>query len=117
MSSNGTVFFSIFDDTATQQAAYSPVLELNVIHYVVATYNNKVMSLYVDGKLVGTNNFFSANPTVKFRVNNSTFTLGATSDALNHQFRGIIDDVRIYSRALSADEIKYNYDVLKYKTK
>jgi hypothetical protein len=114
---DGKVYFGIFDENNSNKNVTSPVLDLNVAHYVVGTYTNKIMYLYVDGKLVGTNNFFNANPTVKFRVNTSTFTSGAASDGNSHQFRGIIDDIRIYNRALNATEIKYNYDILKYKIK
>lgn len=117
MNTNGSVSFNIFDENSSRRSVASKALDLNVYHYVVATFVNRIMYLYVDGQLVDTNDFFNTNPTVKFRIITSNFTSGATSDGSSHQYRGIIDDVRIYSRALNANEIKYNYDVIKYKIK
>jgi hypothetical protein len=107
-----SVFFGIYDDTPTNKPISSGPLSINEWHQVVAVYSNKIMYLYVDGKLIGTNNYFNQNSTAKFKVNTSNFAIGASS-AGNYQFKGLIDDARIYSRALSENEIKYSYDIMK----
>ena len=48
----------------------------------------------------------------------SRLIIGAQSETHDvHRFRGSIDDVRIYNRALSAEEVKALYDLEKPKSK
>jgi hypothetical protein len=42
----------------------------------------------------------------------SNFVIGSSGIG-NYQFKGLIDDARIYTRALSEAEIKYSYDIMK----
>ncbi|MEM2363751.1 MAG: LamG domain-containing protein [Candidatus Nezhaarchaeales archaeon] len=71
-------------------------------HFVVATFDsmNGVLKLYVDGVLGATRtgipqpNFYPA----PFKI------------SCYHYWNGLIDDVRIYNRALSDDEIKAIYE-------
>jgi prepilin-type N-terminal cleavage/methylation domain-containing protein len=111
---DGRVFFTLWDEANNARTIYSQALTNNVYHNVVGVYSNKIMYLYIDGKLAGTNNYFSLNPTVRFRVNAANFTVGAGSSTL-FQFRGSIDDVLIYTRSLTDVEIKHNYDIESYK--
>lgn len=59
---------------------------------------------YVNGKTVATTAFGSAAPGLTYSVN---ATIGG--DSAGNSFPGIIDDVRIYNRALSATEIAQLY--------
>ncbi len=77
-------------------------------HYLAGTYDGSTMTMYLDGNVVNTtpivgtiNSYdtvleFGAYPNL---VKNSSFV-----------FKGIIDEVRIHSRALSPEEIKASYD-------
>ncbi len=75
--------------------------------HVVATYDStsKVLSLYKDGALAtSTSNVDPATATDRTMLIGATATGGAT-----RSFGGNLDEVRVYTRALSADEINYLY--------
>ena len=73
-------------------------------YHLVAVYNNRAMSFYANGVLVDSGTF---SATMKSHTN--TLYIGG-SDA-NFSFKGSVDDVRIYNRALSAAEIKQLYNM------
>jgi hypothetical protein len=68
-------------------------------HFFVFTYNGSRVELYIDAQLIATN-AFSGEVTSP-----ATAIIGSYFD-LNHAFGGIIDDIRIYNRALAEYEIK-----------
>ncbi len=78
-------------------------ISLSRLYYVVATRNSTgLTNLYINGVLSGTANETSGTP-----VSGTTdLIIGGRSDNLRN-FNGFIDDVRIYNRVLSVDEIKY----------
>jgi hypothetical protein len=63
------------------------------------------IKVYVNGQLEATNN--DANAIVFLSQDTSGLAIGNRSDATNRAFEGLIDDVRVYDRALSAAEIAY----------
>ena len=76
-------------------------------HIVLVLSTNSTTRLYVDGVSVGTvSNSVSAS--------SHTFLVGVYNNT--NYFNGLIDDVRIYNRALSASEIQalYNVGAVKY---
>jgi len=77
---------------------------------MTAVFNNTTNSIYKNGILAGT---FS-NPTVATTL--TLIGIGAfmTSTTVgNYYFKGSIGSVRVYNRALSADEILQNYNATK----
>ena len=74
-------------------------------HYIVGTFNGTQLMYYQDGVWVATKNF--AADTIDTDTN--PLTLGCRYNGLE-PFNGLIDDVRIYNRALSAEEIRYHYN-------
>ena len=76
-------------------------IELKRWYHLVATFDRPAMRTYVDGKLVGEGTW--------------DFPIGCDGDGMigkwggqtSHQ--GLIDDVRIYARALSAEEVQTHY--------
>jgi len=71
-----------------------PDFPLNKWHYLtfIQSAKNKSFSVYIDGNLIQTKNFIPEQmPIVKFRV--------------NPEFKGKLDDIRIYERILSPQEI------------
>jgi hypothetical protein len=80
-------------------------------HHVFVTYDGAAIKGYVDGALKVNN---AASGTIAY-IDNSVFigTTGHTAIPnpilLNNYFSGYIDDVRIYNRALTADEISRVY--------
>lgn len=82
----------------------SPYGRDNNIHMATMVFNNKKLELsaYIDGKLVGQKTF-SSPP-----YDNGFGLWIARGD--NGYFKGIIDEIRIYNRDLSAKEIKALYE-------
>ncbi len=74
-------------------------------HHVAGVYDGKKMYLYVDGKLDA-----SVEHTGKIRTDDYDVYIGENTEVLGHEWDGLIDDVRIYDRALSADEIVQLYN-------
>jgi hypothetical protein len=84
-------------------------------HFVTATYDGSVLSLYLDGVL--------KNSTVRDFSGSSDNTRGWyignyppewVAKWYNTSFHGLIDDVKIYSRALSAAEVAYSYGLISW---
>lgn len=77
-------------------------------HHVVGTYDGQVMKLYVDGVLVASNQARSGMiPSgqdfwIGKSQGNPQYTKGA-------HFQGMVDDVRLYGRALTAEEVLRRY--------
>jgi len=69
-------------------------------HHVAGVYDEEKLCLYVDGKLDA-----SAEAPGNIRVNEEPVYIGGNSQMPNRFWNGLIDDVRIYSYALSAGEI------------
>ena len=69
-------------------------------HHVAGVYDQEKLYLYIDGSLDA-----SAEAPGKIRVNDEPVYIGENSQTPNRFWNGLIDDVRIYSYALSAEEI------------
>jgi len=70
-------------------------------HHVAATTSNHVRSLYIDGELVGQATH-SGTPNIPAE----NFMLGHDPSQANSRFKGYMDEVMIFDKALSADEIR-----------
>lgn len=82
-------------------------LELGQWYYLAYTHtddNNGLVEIYVDGEV--THSEESGNP-VAPAENTSAVTIGTWS---GEAFPGSVDEVRLWNRALSADEIKQSMD-------
>ncbi len=79
---------------------------LNSRRNVAMTYDGNIVKIYTDGI------FISSNATLSGDMNSSNtgFAISRQSPTVNDsQFAGIISDVKIYNRALSASEIQQLY--------
>lgn len=74
-------------------------------HHMVATRSSGLVKLYLDGVLVNSGTLNSSIPTgsVNYRI-------GADTGAAYEPFYGNIHVVKLYNRALSADEVTKNYN-------
>lgn len=84
----------------------SKPLTAGVWHYVVGTYDGANILVYVDGVAgtpTPTSIFINFGTDVNVRIG-SFF-----SESLVHLFDGVIDEVRIYNRALNQTEIREHY--------
>jgi hypothetical protein len=74
-------------------------LPLNTWTHLAATYDGSTLRLYVNGTLAGTR-----TAAISARVSTSPLRIGGNA-IWDEFFSGQIDDVRLYSRALSASEV------------
>ncbi len=86
---------------------------INTWHHVAGTFNSGVLDLYVDG--VQDNGAITGTGGLNINtVSEHYVCLGALvradSSVVTTAFSGVIDDARIYARALTADEILDNYN-------
>ena len=83
---------------------------LNLWHHVVCAYDGSTETVYLDGVNVGSG---AASYTTATEANPR---IGSNVDAIGAKFfNGLIDDVRIYNRALSAAEVANLYNIGKAK--
>ena len=78
-----------------------PHTDINVWHHVVVTFDGQSLRMYVNGVLEGTANYAGA-------LGTSTNPLRVGKQVV-YNFQGVIDEVRVYNRALSATEIQASF--------
>lgn len=104
MENSGQLTFGVWTGTAntiTSPKSYND----GTWHYLVATQSSDGMALYVDGSLVGTNPQTDAqNYSGYWRVGGDTSWAGSSN-----YFNGSIDEVAVYSQALSQATITSHY--------
>ncbi|MEI6267302.1 MAG: LamG-like jellyroll fold domain-containing protein [Methylococcaceae bacterium] len=93
---------SYFNDGSYQGVASLDPLPLNQWAHLVATYDGRYQRLYVNGQEV-------ANSKQNSLIQQSQGVLRIGGNSLwGEYFKGYIDEVRIYNRALTAAEVTYN---------
>jgi hypothetical protein len=93
---------------------YQPGLSSNISiidnqwHLITGTWDRPITSLYIDGKLVSRSTNFDYSS-----INNTNEDLYFGAVDNNHKidffYKGLLDDIRIYNRALSESEIQLLY--------
>jgi len=73
--------------------------------HLIAVYDGAKMYLYVNGTLDN-----SVQKTGDLQISDHTPRIGTDGAYGTRFFNGIIDEVRIYNRALSVEEIRYHYN-------
>jgi hypothetical protein len=70
-------------------------------HYIIGTYDNGIAKIYIDGVLK------DSDSSIPYESNSNKLIFGAgnNSDSPTYEFWGSIDEVRLYNRALSAEEV------------
>jgi hypothetical protein len=74
--------------------------------HVAGTYDGNNVKCYINGELAGTNEE-EANNIPFLSQDTNDLAIGNKPEATDNPFKGIIDDVRVYDRALTAAEIGY----------
>ena len=106
-----SMHFDNYDPSKVQVAFWAHTIGLKfneaTTHYMhhVLTYDGKRIVYYLDGRLLGET--YAGLNTVDDKI---TLGGGPDSENPNNRFLGNIDDVRIYTRALSDAEVKALYD-------
>ncbi|MCU0423032.1 MAG: FG-GAP-like repeat-containing protein [Bacteroidia bacterium] len=74
----------------------------NIWHHMATVYDGQKMMIYINGVLDSAVNINLGN----IVYNNISFSIGNYTPVANTNYTGSIDDLRIYDRALSANEIR-----------
>ena len=74
-------------------------------YFVVATFDGKLACIYVDGKLAAS----AKTPSAGIASNNSGITIGDNQEGGSRFLNGVIDEVKIYDRALTAAEVATHF--------
>ncbi len=92
----------------TYSATSTTSVNDNKWHHVLGTYDGQTLNMYVDGVWEDDN----TDPSVSLPTNAGAVRIGADyQDTPANFFNGLIDEVRVYSRALTGEEIKRLYNM------
>ncbi|MBN8216673.1 MAG: LamG domain-containing protein [Spirochaetes bacterium] len=109
----GRFYFGIWQADNKNPAALSPVESpVGAWHHVVGVYDKDgaKIHLYVNGELKATAPMTAAPRTYPPQLFIGT---GSTGGKYSFGYRGIVDEVKVFDRALGAQEIKAAYDAQK----
>ena len=98
-------YFRLYNSAGTDVAISNYSVDNDTWYYVVGTYNNSKMTLYVNGQVSS-----SASQTGGIFRSNSSVQISGGYLPTSNIWNGSIDDVMIFNRALSAQEIKALYN-------
>ena len=88
---------------ATRLARYDLGLETEKWHHLAMTYDGQELKLYVDGEPAGSK---IVGKTRRPAPGHIAFARRQDGSGDGYRFRGVLDEVRLYRRALKADDIK-----------
>lgn len=97
-----TLYFMLGDGGARRDLTIAALPKAKEWHHVAATFDGKEMKVYLNGELL----VEKKDAFVFQGVNNLPLVIGAGVERPQYTFEGMIDDVAIYNRALSAAEVK-----------
>lgn len=85
----------------------SKILNDDLWHYVVTTFDGERLRLYIDGVQGGT----TSAPEIPDNTGNQPIRIGANSlkASEKNQFTGFIDEIRVWNRSLTGEEITKQY--------
>ena len=104
---NDSIHFAVWNDSETVFGlTASNVLEIGKWTYAVGVFNGTdTISFYVNGDLIDSRDDITGT----LRDNVGTFYIGGTSSIPDRSFNGAIDEVQVYSKALTTAEIQQLY--------
>ncbi|MDT7858772.1 MAG: LamG domain-containing protein [Candidatus Aenigmarchaeota archaeon] len=98
------ILFGVADSTSSEKTVNSNTqLQVNNWYHIVALYDGSAIRIYVNG------NFENSVSQTTRRSNTVGAVIGSRYSKDQKYVNGIIDEVHIYNRALSEDEIKQLY--------
>ncbi len=105
-SSGGGLYLTTDDNTTSGYLAYDTPVTIGKWNHVVAVWNGTTMKIYSNGQKQSTERAFTGSGVLK---PSSTFWIGRYFNASQPWFIGLIDEIRVYSEALSTTEILDHY--------
>jgi len=115
--------YGIYWQAGTLRAAFTNNLSVRIVmdagspvagiwHHVVSTYKNGEAKFYVDNEIKATNNVFVAPLKTDVEALSKPLLIGHGVER-DYYFNGIIDNVRIYNKALTPIEVADRYTINK----
>jgi len=108
--SNDKILVGILDASGLTYTSSVATISTGIWYHLVYVFSPGTNKIYINGNL--------DNSGVQNKVptaGTTTLKIGASGGNPITPFNGSIDEVRIYNRALSAAEIKQNYEATKHK--
>lgn len=103
---NGGLLFYVYDgNNFVLSPDYGPSVWDNQWHHVAGTYDGLNVKLFVDGNLIGST---ATNLIINYSLHDNNLLFGIYLDCNTNQnfaFKGDVDEIEIFNRALSANEI------------
>jgi hypothetical protein len=103
---NQKVKMAIHTGTSDKYIAGTTTIQKDIWYHVVGTYNGSYVNLYVNGALDAT----PVSASGSIQTNTGDLNIGRYAYVGTDYFNGTIDEVRIYNKALSEEEIKAEYE-------
>lgn len=105
--------FQVYIGSALAElSGFSSIVSANNWHHVVATYDGSYMRIFLNGELASTP--LAKTGSIVY-YESTDFKIGHTTVVSSQRFDGLIGEVRVYSRALTASEIQRNYLVTRWR--
>lgn len=103
--------FTIAQNTSTsaglRQVAIGGVFAHSTWTHITTSYNGQVGKIYVNGSEIASTDWGSVSAP---SANSTSLGIGGGSTSTNRQFNGKISTFRFYNRALTANEVKQNFE-------
>jgi len=107
MLTEGLLRWTIKTDKGVVDLDSKTVLKADTLYNVCVTYNGAKAEIYINGKLNSAENWTGLMATTAFDLTIAQHMPGDNQ----YNYCGILDDIRIYNRALDAGEIMALYDI------
>ncbi len=104
---NGMLYFGVYDENGDERYVYTAegTIAANKWTHVTGSYNGSIFRIYVNGMLRPENFVWSGI----IKTNDYKVRIGYRG-LVGNPFNGIVDEVLIFNRALSEEEIKFLYE-------
>jgi len=102
---NNYLTLRVYNSTGGLANVNGPVMSNDVWYHLVGVYDGANVSFYVNGALSS-----EAPLTGQISNNSVASAIGSHQFGSSEFINGLIDEVRIYNRALSPEEVRYHYN-------
>ena len=106
------IFFRLWNDNKITVSAgfWQKDIDKDEWNHIVGTYDGQKIKIYLNGKIKDSA-IMTGN--IKPSAANSSIYIGKRDNCGDIFFNGLVDEVRIYSRALNDEEVQNNYQTVK----
>lgn len=108
---DGYIRYSFKTGSITQDVTTTTTLREGEWNHIAVTKSNNKVVIYLDGKVIATNNNISLTPSDLGYTNQNY--VGKSQYGADPNFKGIVDEMRIYRSALNIDEINELIDAIR----